>query len=166
LKEIDLPPDGLHEPYGLEYFADACGPGQGGLVVASSGSGRWTFRIVDLRTGAITRELVDDSGHANCRSSLTILDDRDGDGLPELAAGSMLQTEPVYRGRVLVWYSRDPASPLVLSPDIDGLAFGTQLCTTSDLDGDGLRELVVGAPVWPLDLGRAGEVWVLSLPRK
>jgi hypothetical protein len=54
----------------------------------------------------------------------------------------------------------------VLSPEIDGLAFGAQMCTTGDLDGDGLRELVVGAPLWSDSIDRAGELWVLSLPRR
>jgi hypothetical protein len=125
-------------------------------------------RLVELPSGRELRRFtgIEDEilsvGH-----SLLVIDDRDGDRLPEVLASAMgPATQLVATDRLVVRFSGSQESLYVWPSEILDLGFGAALCTTSDLDGDGSREIVVGAIIASDRSDRAGELWVLSLKRE
>jgi hypothetical protein len=108
-------------------------------------------------------------------SSLAALGDLDGDGAVDLAAGAR-SDDAGGRDRGAVWVvfrtadgsvreqrriARGSGGLIGAVQNFDG--FGSALATLADLDGDGLRELAVGAPGDDDGPGDAGAVWVLFL---
>ncbi len=68
--------------------------------------------------------------------------DVNGDGIDDLLIGAA--------GKVLVYYGRPDFNPATIPPDVvissaDG-GFGSALAVLSDLDGDGFKEIIIGAP--------------------
>jgi hypothetical protein len=75
------------------------------------------------------------------------LDDLDGDGVNEFAISAPTgHTAQPYEGRCYVYSGRRGRLLHVLGSDVADDAFGLDLQVHQDLDGDGLRELLVGAP--------------------
>jgi hypothetical protein len=67
-------------------------------------------------------------------------------GLPRTESSS---TDPTYPGLVRAYFggpSLDGAPDITLTGDLVGDGFGYSLSTTGDFDGDGLADLVIGAP--------------------
>jgi hypothetical protein len=87
-------------------------------------------------------------GEAGFASDLTAVGDLDGDGIGDLAV-AIPQVRAVPgggSGRVRVTSGADGSTLFVLKGRFDGEAFGTALCRVGDQDGDGVDDLVVGAP--------------------
>ena len=110
---------------------------------------------------------VDSSDHFGC--SLAALDDLDGDGVPELAAGAYFGSGCGVPASGVVWVLFLAANGTVESqtkicalpePGQNDQLFGLGVCTVGDLDGDGRRELAVGAPRYD---GSSGSVAILFL---
>jgi len=111
----------------------------------------------------------------NFGSALASLGDLDGDGTVEVAVGAALDDDGgLNRGAVWI-LSLDPAGNATGATKIsqlqggfggslhNGDRFGGALAALDDLDGDGIRELAVGAALDP-DGGTArGAVWILFL---
>jgi len=113
---------------------------------------------------------VGSSDHFGC--SLAAIDDLDGDGVPELASGSYFGSAGgLHTGVVWMLFLAAngtvksqqvigaPSVPGLLNGDIFGYAAGT----IGDLDGDGRRELAVGAPRDGEPGGNYGCVYILFL---
>src|SRR6185436_8815472 len=105
-------------------------------------------------------------------TSVACVGDLDGDGVPDLAAGSPTDSQGgPEAGAVWVAFLK-PDGTVKASVKItegqaglsgslpDGGHFGRSVGAAGDIDGDGRQELAVGAPL--ADLGR-GRVWMLSL---
>jgi hypothetical protein len=91
----------------------------------------------------------------------TGLDDIDGDGIPDLAVsapGGEIETAPGGSEIQLVSGRTGDRLRLLTSPT-DGELYGRMLTLLDDLDGDGLRDLAIGAP-WAN--GKAGRIEVRS----
>ncbi len=138
----DLDGDGLAE---LVVGAPS-GAGGGAVHVFSGGrSGRVTDAEADARVAGLVG--------AELGTGLAVLDDLDGDGLPELAIGAPGHAERA--GRVLIFAGPlvGPVPPASALATIDGLAAGdergVELGPLGDLDDDGHPELGVGA--WMTD---------------
>jgi hypothetical protein len=93
-------------------------------------------------------------------SAIASLDDVDGDGKGELAIGAYLASEHAPgAGEVRLISVRDGKIVWRLQGERAGDALGSALAALADLDGDGVRELAIGAP----RTGRgAGRVLVVS----
>lgn len=109
-------------------------------------------------------------------SSLAVLDDLDGDGLKEIAVGASRSDRDggFWVGSVWILFldaSEDVVSQVEIGSGLGGFAvtlddqdrFGYGLSTIQDLDGDGLRELLVGAPKDDAAGSDRGVVYMLFL---
>lgn len=93
--------------------------------------------------------------------------DVNGDGLADIVVGApMAAPEGPRRGRVYVFYGgpdADASPDAILDGEIDGGGFGMSL-TGADITGDGVADLIVGAPGWPTPPATApGHVYVYDL---
>ncbi len=103
--------------------------------------------------------------------AVTLLGDQDGDGLDELVVSATACDDGSYNAGA-VYLLRGPVSgtvdlasaPSILLGEAAGDAAGTTLASAFDLDGDGLDELLVGAPSNDAGGGSAGAVYLLHGP--
>lgn len=102
-------------------------------------------------------------------AALAHLGDADGDGVAELAIGAPVQSVEGHRlGAVWVLPADAPAGDVsavalgwLSGPGQDSL-FGLALAGAGDVDGDGLDDLLVGAPGWEEDPGAGGAAFVVG----
>jgi hypothetical protein len=97
--------------------------------------------------------------------------DTDGDGLDDLLIGEPDHDggEP-FEGRVHLHLGAAPPADVpdwTFESDQEGARLGTALAATGDLNGDGLDDFAVAAPLWdetapgnPLPIADTGKVWV------
>jgi len=85
----------------------------------------------------------------------------DGDGVPDIAAGAPM--DELITGSASIYSGSSGSKLLELHPvEIRGL-FGASLAATGDLDGDGIPDLIVGAPYTTTEAGfGVGAVLVFS----
>ncbi len=142
----DLDGDGVADLLLGSPFADADADARGAVYVVSGASLPAAGPAPDLALGALWgREAETWAGRAVATGDL------DGDGLPDVAVGSPGAWDS--RGEVLVWRGAGLLEALAgegeadyrITGDADGGRFG-QAVAIADLDGDGLGDLVVGAP--------------------
>ena len=99
--------------------------------------------------------------HDRFGESLVLLDDIDGDGVPEFAVGSPLG---IVGGRALgevtVHSGSDGKRRAGIPGDRAASRIGRSLAVLGDVDGDGLRDFVAGAPGTPFAQG--GSALVIS----
>ncbi len=142
------------------------------LFLNTNGTVKGEQKISSL-AGDFTGSLVE---AAHFGQSVTGLGDLDGDGVKDLAVGSSDDDGGVGRGAVWVLFLRPDGTveTHVKISDVyggftgqlaDGDGFGSALAQIRDLDGDGLKELVVGAggdDDGATGFGDVGALWVLS----
>ncbi|HVS10818.1 MAG TPA: integrin alpha, partial [Planctomycetota bacterium] len=114
-----------------------------------------------------TAELVGSLTMESLGSAVVLLGDVDGDGLPDWAAGAPFHNNvTTIPGRVYVCKGSTAAAIRVLNGAIGGDDFGYALADAGDVDGDGVRDLLVGAPDFPQssghDSGTPGSVYLFS----
>ncbi|MBX3462104.1 MAG: protein kinase [Planctomycetes bacterium] len=94
-------------------------------------------------------------GHALVR-----IDDRNGDGLPEVLAGVVTQAPRAARGLLAVLDGRSAAVLARVEGDSDEHMFGHAIAALGDVDGDGAADWLVGAPAGtPGTRHGTAEVW-------
>jgi hypothetical protein len=115
-------------------------------------------RIFSGATGALIRSAQIGASGEGFGYAVDGLDDLDGDGVPELAVGAPFEsTAGAGAGRVYVVSGADGTTVLrsFLGEDA-GDNFGSAVAHLGDVNGDGVQELVVGAPTaGPTAKGRA-----------
>jgi len=97
--------------------------------------------------------------------------DVNGDGVDDLVVGAPQRNFPqldagavvVFAGPILGPLTNDDAWLTVLSPEANALV-GQSVGSPGDLDGDGLADLAVGAPLSDVTGTDAGRVWVINEP--
>jgi len=146
---------------------DIDGDGVCDLVISSPGAheGRGRIECFSGRDGLRLRVYDGLEPGAEFGASLALLEDIDGDGLRDLAAGAPLGRGLEDRaGCVLVVSSRDGKLLANLPGPQAGCRFGHALDAAVDLSGDGVCDLVIGAPAFTpgIDEVGAGLVMVIS----
>ncbi len=151
---------------------DLDGDGQDDLVLGASDSDGSTVGAVRAfhRWGPGQWEDTDSTGHVFTTSTvaylggaLAVTEDADGDGLRDLLIGRTNGAGAVLaRGPVVGTLSADHLSYALEHSDGKGTGAGEAVAGGGDWDGDGLAELVVGAP----DDGSTGSVAWFAAPER
>ena len=150
---------GISSRTALARIGDLDGDGYDEFVAgapqaASGGSGY--ARIYSGFDGTVIRTHAGAASGARTGLGLASLGDLDGDGVPDYAVGSPGEGAG---GLVRVHSGADGSLLRTHAAPAAGDAFGFALGGGTDLDRDGVAELVVGAPRW----GAApGSVWAFS----
>ena len=107
-------------------------------------------------------------------AEITPVGDVNGDSVPDLAAGSVGPWTPsvgrLRPGKLYVLSGADGTLIYTRTTGVAGDFYASDLASLRDVDGDGVREIAVGAPLYPwgderhleLELPKAGRVELLS----
>ncbi|MCI0587869.1 MAG: FG-GAP-like repeat-containing protein [Planctomycetes bacterium] len=142
------------------FVGDVDGDGREDLLVGApnaspglvSGAGRATLH--SGASGATLGSAVGPWPNALFGAAVAGVGDVDGDGTPDLAIGS--PGDPQTNGRVWVLSGATGGALLDIPGGLFGASFGSSVAGTGDLDGDGVPDVVAGAPgPIPLSAGSA-----------
>jgi hypothetical protein len=117
-----------------EIVVGAPGPAGAGKVAVFSGKTREPLIWLDAPPGA-----------GLFGQTLALVDDVDGDGVAELVIGDPW-AGPDARGFVRLYLGRTFDVLRTWRGEEAGASFGRSFCADHDLDGDGVRDFVIGAP--------------------
>lgn len=177
--DFEVVHDGSGDQLGfMPVLADATGDRQLDLLIGNiadelpGGPGdAGTIRIFAGVPGALpdptapTRILAADNAGDRMGSALGVIGDLDGDGRPEIMGFSHYARRfgPDV-GEPLLFYGDDmtPTLPLDMGGEAAGMRFGWTAAIVGDVSGDGVEDLVVGAPESGVDgMGRlSGEAYL------
>ncbi len=144
--------------HALLALPDLDGDGLADLAVAdplSSLGGEVQLR--SSATGALLRTITGPGVAIELGAALATVPDRDGDGRDDLAIGAPGANAGA--GEVRIHSTATGALLATIGPGAPGARLGTALARTGDANGDGVDDLLAGAP---RAAGGTGEVWRLS----
>jgi hypothetical protein len=162
---IAAPPDAGQFGWHIAVLGDLDGDGRNDLAIGApsatvGGLYKGQLHVVSV-VGTPLFTLTGEFPDHQFGIMTTGLDDIDGDGVPDLAVsapGGEVETAPGGSEVQLISGATGDRIRLLASPT-DGELYGRMLALLDDLDGDGLRDLAIGAP-WAFD--RAGRIEVRS----
>ncbi len=142
----------------LVATGDLDGDGQGDVAIGAPGAtfgaqARGAVMLASSATGLPLREIVGERPDLQFGEMLAALDDLNGDGVDDLAIGAP-GSESTTSAEVAIVSGATGATLHRLSGREDGELYGRMLATIDDLDGDGARDLAIGAPWWNQRNGR------------
>lgn len=122
----------------------------GAPTAAIAGIRRGAVLLVSGATGATLREIVGERAGAEHGIMVAAVDDLDGDGVGEVAIGAPADasTETPGHGEVVIVSGATGAAVRRLGGGEAGELYGRMVARLDDLDGDGVRDLAIGAPWW------------------
>jgi FG-GAP repeat protein/VCBS repeat protein len=144
----DFDRDGVNDVVASAPTADPMGHVGGGSVFVFSGD-----------SGALVLRVDGDEDGLALGASLEAVPDIDGDGWPDLVLGTPGAAGGAGGARIVS--GRDGSTLMQVVGTTPGAALGSAVADAGDVNGDGKRDLLLGAPHWggSLDAGRA-ELWM------
>ncbi|UCF66841.1 MAG: FG-GAP repeat protein, partial [Acidobacteriota bacterium] len=153
----DVDRDGVGDfAAGAEYDDALGGTDSGSVVVFSGATGTKLFKLAD----------PDGAGSDHLGCSVSGIDDIDGDLIPDIVAGALYDNTPQGSdaGSVSVFSGRTGQRLLKLT-DPEGAAndyLGSSVGSLADINGDGVPEVIAGAPLADGLASNTGRVVVFS----
>ena len=163
-----LRPEGSTDLPGWALAAmDQDGDGSEELYVSAPGAAR-VYGLSEPLAGSLLSDaevvLEGGSSLSDAGASLLGTADWDGDGVPDLAVGSLVSSGTVSVLSSPVESGSLDAAEATWTGEQSGEEAGAALSDPGDLDGDGLVDLLVGAPLGEGDEASAGRVYLLLDP--
>ena len=168
----------LHSAYGTaagDFFGGSCGgaadvdgDGVPDFVAGSPGDDTTGAQagaafVRSGRTGALLLAIFGDAPGDRLGSSTALVGDLDGDGRSEILVGAhRADAAGVDSGLARVISGGDGSTLWTFPGAAPGDAFGLAVAGAGDVDGDGMRDLVVGAPLHAAGGLDAGAVDLIS----
>lgn len=128
--------------YSIAAAGDVDGDAVPDLIVGSPGGGAWVYAA----TGSLIHSIPAPATNDRFGCAVTGLGDLNNDGRCEFAVGAAQQSPT--NGYVRVYNGFDKSLRYTVTGPASNSRFGTCIRSIGDLDGDGRRELVVGAPLY------------------
>ncbi len=162
---------GDHFGSSMAAVPDVDGDGVGDLLVGAiwaepSGVGAWEGRadLVSGSTGAVLHSYAPGVANAWFGAAVCALGDVDGDGIADHAVSGTFASPPGLDEAGMVWVFSGASHTLLwtASGDFDFSDFGFALADAGDVDGDGLSDLLVGAPGRPTSGNFGGQAHLFS----
>ncbi len=146
---------------------DFDGDGVGDLLTAAPNAstlnfysgGVWAFSTTTGAQLFVSRGRQKDGNYG---ADLALMGDLDGDGREDFAVGAPGETQNGATGRVHLRSGLDGSRIRVVKGPQGALGFGRSVARVTDLDGDGIRDLAIGAPAEVLPSGGRGVVYIVS----
>ena len=168
----------LHSAYGTaagDFFGGSCaggadvdGDGVPDFVAGSpgddtAGAQAGAAFVRSGRTGALLLSILGDSPGERLGSSTALVGDLDGDGRSEILVGAhRADAAGVDSGLARVLSGGDGSTLWNLPGAAPGDAFGLSVADAGDVDGDGVPDLAIGAPLHAAGGAGAGAVDLVS----
>ena len=159
------PSTGAEFGYSVERLADVDGDLVGDVVIGARGDGgKGSASVFSGATASRLRKLFDPGGGAGDLFGYAVggIEDLDGDGIAEVLVGAHLADLPAAAdaGKVTIFGGASGAIVRTLTDPAPtaGEEFGRSLAAIEDVDGDGVEDLLIGAP----EAGGTGQVLVFS----
>jgi hypothetical protein len=165
LWEVQAPTS--NEPFGrsLARIGDLDGDGIDDLIVGSIGAAAGHVQVRSGASGALVFDVATPAGaDLQFGACVAALGDLDGDGLADLGVGDPGFNSGI--GRISRHSGLDGSLLDTIDPPAQSPApfasFGSTFDSLGDVDGDGVGDLVVGAPLGGITALPKGMAWVLS----
>lgn len=122
----------------------------GAPAATIDGVRRGAVTLVSGATREMLREIHGETAGTGFGLTLAPVDDLDGDGAGDIAIGAPGDADPTTPApaEVQIFSGATGARLRRLASADDGDLYGRALARTDDLDGDGIRDLAIGAPWW------------------
>ncbi len=150
----------------VAYLGDLDGDGVQDLAFGSIGEGfAGSVRVLSGRTGELLLTVQGSTFAENFGRAVTACGDVDADGVPDLAVGAPESDQAApSAGCVRILSGADGSLLRELLGGSSGEQFGSAVAAAGDVDGDGLPDLLVGAPnrAGPAGAFGAGAAFVIS----
>jgi hypothetical protein len=153
-------------------LGDTTGDGAPELVVGAPGasplgaSGAGEARVYSARTGRLLFVLAgpeDDAAHG---AAVAGVGDADGDAVPDFIVGAENASVAGagHAGRAFVYSGKSGALIFAADGELADSAYGSAVSGAGDVNGDGLADVIVGAPHMSPFIFDFGEAYVHSAP--
>lgn len=167
LYAVDGEMGGLEFGYVAETIGDVTGDGVTEILTSApyhpaGGPSAGRLYLLNGATGAVIRTHTGTTPGGFLGFRVAETGDLDGDGIPDYAAAAPGNQGTAVDGEVFVYSGASGDVIRHLTAMASGDRFGHGLHGPGDLDGDGTRDLLVGAPRNDTAAGDAGQVYVFS----